>query len=111
MAIVKPTKADTYPLGHAKENKDASSYTGFKYPSGGGNDIGVYKQPMTNPNGNMQEAVTKNPKINGPQTNVMEISVGNTSKGNYKSDNPYGVGEMRGYGAATKGRKTSGKMG
>jgi hypothetical protein len=25
--------------------------------------------------------------------------------------NPYGVGEMRGYGAATKGRKTSGKMG
>jgi len=25
--------------------------------------------------------------------------------------NPYGVGEMRGYGAAIKGRKTSGKMG
>jgi len=25
--------------------------------------------------------------------------------------NPYGVGVMRGYGAATKGRKISGKMG
>jgi hypothetical protein len=25
--------------------------------------------------------------------------------------NPHGVGEMRGYGAATKGRKISGKMG
>jgi len=25
--------------------------------------------------------------------------------------NPYGTGEMRGYGAATKGRKISGKMG
>ena len=43
------TPADSYPLGHAKENKDASAYTGFKYPSGGGNDIGIYKQPMPNP--------------------------------------------------------------
>jgi hypothetical protein len=38
-------------------------------------------------------------------------SVGGISKGNYKPINPYGVGEMRGYGAATKGRKISGKMG
>ena len=107
---VKVTPAEKYPLGHAKENKDASAYTGFKYPSGGGNDIGVYKQPMSNPN-NVGEAVTKNPKVNGPQTDVLNISVGGISKGNYKSDNPYGVGEMRGYGAATKGRKISGKMG
>ena len=41
----------------------------------------------------------------------MNISVGGISKGNYSPVNPYGVGEMRGYGAATKGRKTSGKMG
>ena len=41
----------------------------------------------------------------------MNISVGGLSKGNYKPINPYGVGEMRGYGAATKGRKISGKMG
>ena len=39
---VKPTPAGDYPLGHAKENKDASAYTGFVYPAGGGNDIGVY---------------------------------------------------------------------
>jgi len=43
--------------------------------------------------------------------NDMNISVAGVSKGNYKPINPYGVGEMRGYGAATKGRKISGKMG
>ena len=43
--------------------------------------------------------------------NEMNISVGGVSKGNYKGVNPYGVGQMRGYGAATKGRKISGKMG
>jgi len=41
----------------------------------------------------------------------MNFSVGGISKGNYAPINPYGVGEMRGYGAATKGRKISGKMG
>ena len=41
----------------------------------------------------------------------MNMSVGGVSKGNYKVINAYGVGEMRGYGAATKGRKISGKMG
>jgi hypothetical protein len=29
----------------------------------------------------------------------------------YPKENPYGVKEMRGYGAATKGRKISGKQG
>jgi hypothetical protein len=41
----------------------------------------------------------------------MNLSVGGVSKGNYKGINPYGTGTMRGYGAATKGRKISGKMG
>ena len=41
----------------------------------------------------------------------MNISVAGVSKGNYKGINPYGTGTMRGYGAATKGRKISGKMG
>lgn len=108
---VKVTPATKYPLGHAKENKDASSYTEFKFPTGGGNDIGVYKQPMPNAHAASEDVVTKNPKINGPQMDVMNMSVGGVSKGNYKSTNPYGVGEMRGYGAATKGRKISGKMG
>ena len=88
----------------AKENKDASAYTGFKYPSGGGNDIGVYKQRMTNPNpkGGVQS--------NGSTMDDVRISVGNITK-SYPSENPYGVKEMRGYGAATKGRKISGKQG
>lgn len=43
--------------------------------------------------------------------NKMNPSVGGLSKGNYAPENPYGVGVMRGYGAATKGRKISGKMG
>ena len=42
---------------------------------------------------------------------TMNMSVGGVSKGNYAKENPYGVGVMRGYGAATKGRKISGKMG
>ena len=41
----------------------------------------------------------------------MNVSTGGISKGNYAPVNPYGVGEMRGYGTATKGRKISGKMG
>ena len=64
--------------------------------------------------------------MSGKQTNVntysgyeagakvidkMNPSVAGISKGNYKGENPYGVGVMRGYGAATKGRKISGKMG
>lgn len=101
------TKAIKYPLGHAKEAKDASVYTGFEYPKGGGNDIGVYKQPMMNPNGDEKDAITKT----GSWTNEVNMSVAAGSKGNYKPTNPYGVGEMRGYGAATKGRKISGKMG
>jgi hypothetical protein len=41
----------------------------------------------------------------------MNMSVAGISKGNYAPINPYGTGTMRGYGAATKGRKISGKMG
>jgi hypothetical protein len=104
----KATKENSWGcVGHAKENKDASAYTGFKYPSGGGNDIGIYKQPMPNPNGTEESAVS----MKGNGLNNSNISVAGTSKGNYAKENPYGVGEMRGYGAATKGRKISGKMG
>ena len=41
----------------------------------------------------------------------MNVGVGMVSRGTCPPVNPYGVGEMRGYGAATKGRKISGKMG
>ena len=101
---VKATPAGKYPLGNAKENKSADTYTGFVYPTGGGNDIGIYKQPMPNPN--PQGEVFSQ----GNNLDDLKISLGNNTKG-YKQDNPYGVKEMRGYGAATKGRKISGKQG
>lgn len=92
--------------GNAKNAKPASAYTGFSYPTGGGNDIGVYKQPMPNPNGKEFDTVHSQ----GTGLNDLKISIGNNTKG-YAQNNPYGVGEMRGYGAATKGRKISGKQG
>ena len=55
----------------------------------------------------MDKAVFKS----GNGLDKLNISVGGISKGNYESVNPYGTGTMRGYGAATKGRKISGKMG
>ena len=101
---VKLTPAESFPLGHAKENKDASAYTGFKYPAGGGNDIGVYKQP---------ENITVNAEVHESGQNVssLNISAGNSGKNAFSPENPYGVKEMRGFGAATKGRKISGKQG
>ena len=107
----KPTPAETYPLGHAKENKDASAYTGFKYPSGGGNDIGIYKQPMPNPNSmdihySQDPNKLKSQQIN-KQTGVQRVSVGDPGS---KEINRHGEKTMRGYGAATKGIKTRGPM-
>lgn len=101
---VKVTPTESFPLGHAKENKDASAYTGFKYPAGGGNDIGVYKQP---------ETITVNGEVyeQGSNLNQYNISAGTASKNAFKPENQFGVKEMRGYGAATKGRKISGKQG
>ena len=102
--FVKPTSAEAYPLGHAKENKDASAYTGFKYPAGGGDDIGVYKQPqMINVDDTTHET--------GQSVSALNIAVGNVGKNDFKPTNPFGQKEMRGYGAATKGRKISGKQG
>jgi hypothetical protein len=109
--FVKPTPADSYPLGHAKENKDASAYTDFVYPSGGGNDIGVYKQPMTNTySSDIRATVNPNARAAKDVTTTTEAMDVNISA-KKQVMNPYGVGEMRGYGAATKGRKISGKMG
>jgi hypothetical protein len=80
----------------------------------GGKEIGpaeLYAPPHT-----MDGKPTNVNTYSGYETGAKEItqiniSVGTISKGNYKPINPYGVGEMRGYGAAIKGRKISGKMG
>ena len=73
--------ADVYAAPHTMSGKDTNVQTYSQYKTGA-------------------ECMTK-----------MNISVAGISKGNYAPVNPYGVGEMRGYGAATKGRKISGKMG
>ena len=108
----KTKPADSYPLGHAKENKDAGAYTGFKYPVGGGNDSGVYKQPMTNPNDSSIGYKTDPNTMSAIETRINQparrVSAGNPANTDI---NPYGVKEMRGYGAATKGKKISGKQG
>jgi len=74
-------------------------------------DAGIYAEPHTmsgkSTNVDMYDNYTPGAKV----VDTMNISVGGVSKGNYKGENPYGVGVMRGYGAATKGRKISGKMG
>jgi hypothetical protein len=80
----------------------------------GGKEVGpaeVYAAPHTM-DGKATSIVADSAYTPGAKVmDTMNMSVGGVSKGNYKPINPYGVGEMRGYGAATKGRKISGKMG
>jgi len=80
----------------------------------GGKEVGpaeVYAAPHTM-DGKATNVVTDSTTKPGKdKINQMNMSVAGVSKGNYAPVNPYGVGVMRGYGAATKGRKISGKMG
>lgn len=79
-----------------------------------GKEIGpadVYAEPHTMSGKKVSaEAILKS-ETGAECMTKLNMSVGGISKGNYKPENPYGVGTMRGYGAATKGRKISGKMG
>lgn len=104
--LVKPAAAERYPLGHAKDNKDAEVYTGAKFfPADTANPIGKYTQPRPNPEGSMESAVVKS----GRQVDSLNPSAGGISKGNYKPTKTDGI-TMRGYGAATKGIKSRGPM-
>jgi len=106
--IVKPTTKNSPAIhtGANRDNKSADFYTGFNYPTGGGNDIGVYKQPQPNTTSAKEDVIDK--KGNG--LNEANISVAGTSKGNYAKENKNGELTMRGYGAAIKGIKTRGPM-
>jgi hypothetical protein len=80
----------------------------------GGKEVGsaeVYAAPHTMKGETTDAKTYQKVKSGAEVVNQMNISVGGISKGNYAKENPYGVGVMRGYGAATKGRKISGKMG
>ena len=65
-------------------------------------DVNFIREAYPNPQGEVHSE--------GNNLDDVRISLGNMTKG-YKGNNPYGVKEMRGYGAATKGRKISGKQG
>lgn len=92
---VKATPAGKYPLGHAKENKPAEAYVK--------NGFGAKEQEAISVRDFTNKKSAYEVKSSDP---AMTVSIGYNDK-----INPYGVGEMRGYGAATKGRKISGKMG
>lgn len=79
-----------------------------------GKEVGsaeVYAAPHTMSGKTTNVDMYDNYETGAKRMDQMNMSVGGISKGNYAKENPYGVGVMRGYGAATKGRKISGKMG
>ncbi len=79
----------------------------------GGKEVGsakVYAEPHTMEGKKVKDGMDAVVKA-GNCVDKLNMSVGGVSKGNYAPENPYGTGVMRGYGAATKGRKISGKMG
>ena len=79
-----------------------------------GKEVGaasVYAKPHTMDAGDTNVKTYQKTETGAERMNKMNMSVGGISRGDYAPENPYGVGVMRGYGAATKGRKISGKMG
>ena len=78
-----------------KEVGDAKVYAAPHDMKGNAININTYDKSETG-----AECMTK-----------LNMSVAGISKGNYPPENRYGKMEMRGAGAATKGRMTSGKMG
>lgn len=78
-----------------------------------GKEVGsasVYATPHTM-KGKTVSAKASKGMTGAEEMKMMNISVDGISKGNGKPVNPYGKIEMRGAGAATKGRMSSGKMG
>ena len=103
--------AEKYPLGNAKENKDASTWS-YKFPksSGTAKDIGVYAQPGPNTqNADISYATDPNSMSANESTPggmpARRVSGGSPTRP-AKTD---GI-TMRGYGAATKGIKSRGPM-
>ena len=84
--------------------KSAQDSTGFRFAEGGGNDIGVYKQPMPNADTQPTTIVAKP----GNPMDELNISVGGVFK-RQPGEKTDGI-KIRGTGAATKGTKARGPM-
>jgi hypothetical protein len=100
--IVKPTTKNSSPMrtGHARDNKPAEAYAPPHTMSGGkvtadAREIEVKRNPNT------LSAMEVSPR-----TKAMSVSVGNSGADDVKTT---GI-EMRGAGAATKGRMSRGPM-
>ncbi len=75
-------------------------------------DAKVYAPPHTMKGKTISaKGLTSKGMTGAEEMATMNISVYGISKGDGKPVNQYGKMEMRGAGAATKGRMTSGKMG
>ena len=76
-------------------------------------DAAVYAEPHTMKGKKMDVKSVIKDSIAKPGNGVDQVnmSVAGISKGNYPPDNKYGKIQMRGTGAATKGKMSSGKMG
>jgi hypothetical protein len=98
--------ASTYAEPHTMKGKTTAK-SGRPVPKGEKTMATRVNGPQPSTTDSYKSSVTKP----GNGMDKMNVSVASTSKGNYPKENPYGVGVMRGYGAATKGRKISGKMG
>lgn len=83
----------------------------FVYPKGGGNDIGVYKQPMNNANSSDISYKTDPNNMSAMETPTdapaRRVSMGNPAN---TQMNKHGEVKIRGTGAATKGLKARGPM-
>lgn len=83
----------------------------FVYPKGGGNDIGIYKQPMNNTNsGDISYKTDPNSMSameSAPGMPARRVSMGNPAS---TQMNKNGEVKIRGTGAATKGVKARGPM-
>lgn len=109
-----PTKkAESYPLGHAKENKDASNWS-YRFPQSTGTDrdIGVYAQPGPNTMSSDIGYKTDPNTMNAMESTPGGMPARRVSMGNPASTqkNKHGEVTIRGYGAATKGIKSRGPM-
>lgn len=79
-----------------------------------GKEIGpaeVYAEPHTMSGKKIDAKSVQKEVFGAEEMKKLNISVGSISKGNYPAENPYGKIQMRGTGAATKGKMSSGKMG
>ena len=108
---VKPTPAGKYPLGNAKEAKDASTWS-YKFPesTGTARDIGVYPQPKPNTmSADIGYKTDPTRQVAGdfkPGKPAARVSLGDPNRQDIKTD---GVNQ-RGFGAATKGYKSRGPL-